>query len=292
MFNKKDLMNLESIVMLYAVKQNMGKRKASVAMNTSVDTLNKYIENLEHELGVKLLASTEKGSFLTVNGEKVVDIAEKIKNSLRDIHNVVSPGTEVKGEVRVAHDHNARSNLYDPAINDVLDRYPELSLTIDTYDNIPDMLDMKYDISLGYEMPKGDDLVEIFSKQVPYGFFASSGYLANHPYPQDLDDLLENHRLVVKGDCAQWFKNSKSFLQKITQKALKTNNSYILQQIIRHDGGVAILPLHFDKTGLVCLDNIKCDISSTLHLVSHRSTKDVPRVRVVLDYYKNMLMKF
>ena len=61
MFSKKDLMNMEGIMMLHAIKKSSGKRNAAKFLNTSIDTLNKYLNNLESELGVKLVASDEKG---------------------------------------------------------------------------------------------------------------------------------------------------------------------------------------------------------------------------------------
>ena len=57
MFSKRDIMNMEGIMVLQAIKDNAGKRNAAKRLNTSVDTLNKYLMNLEAELGVTLVSS-------------------------------------------------------------------------------------------------------------------------------------------------------------------------------------------------------------------------------------------
>ena len=51
------------------------------------------------------------------------------------------------------------------------------------------------------------------------------------------------------------------------------------------------MPMTFakDNLGLVCLDNIKTDVKMTLYLLAHRAVKDIPRVRVVIDYYKSLI---
>lgn len=291
MFNKKDLMNLESIIMLYAIKKNAGKRPAAKDLNTSIDTLNKYLEHLEQELGTKLISVNERGCSLTVYGEKVAEVAEQIKTCLLKAYAVAPDNKEIKGDVRIAYDRSVRSNIYSTQIKELLDEYSELSLTIDTFDKIPNMSDLKYDISLSYEIPKGDDVVIVFAKEVPCGFFASSEYLAQHPYPKNITDLLENHRLILKNDCCKWLCEDKKILQKAKKKFLLSNSTFVVNSIITQSGGVGIMPLFFTKEdlNLVCLNNIKCEVNMVIYLVSHRAVKDIPKIRIMLEYYKKLL---
>ena len=71
MLSKKDLLNLEGLFMLYAVKISDGKVMAAKNMNTSIDTLNKYLEILEHEMGSSLISVNDRRCSLTHYGEKV-----------------------------------------------------------------------------------------------------------------------------------------------------------------------------------------------------------------------------
>lgn len=291
MFSKKDLMNMEGIMMLHAIKKGGGKRNAAKFLNTSIDTLNKYLNNLEYELGVKLVASDEKGCVLTEKGEAVVAIADIIKKNLQQAYAVVPVAdNSVKGEVRIAYERDARSNMY-VYLGDVLDQYPDISLYIDTFDTVPDMSKMSYDICIGYNIPKGDDLVVVYSRKVSFGFFASSEYLAKHSYPQDLNDLLNNHRLLVKND--GWWKTSEG--KRIIQNAKKgvcfSNSSFVINDLTISGSGIAIMPTNFIRggNGMVCLDNIPCSVDATIYIVTHRSIKDIPKFRVVLDSYKKLI---
>ena len=59
---------LEGILFLRAIEQCEGKRKASEALCTSIDTINKYLENLEQELKS---ISQKKITELCVHDEKI-----------------------------------------------------------------------------------------------------------------------------------------------------------------------------------------------------------------------------
>lgn len=291
MFNKKDLMNLESIIMLYAVKKNAGKLNAARNLNTSIDTLNKYLENLERELGTKLIAVNDRRCSLTANGEKMVEIAEQIKSCLKKAYAVVPIEKEIRGEVKVAYDRSVRSNMYAKNLDKFLAEYPDISMLIDTFDIVPDMSDISYDICLSYEIPKGDDLVVVLAKDVNCGFFASSEYLQKHSFPQNMEELLKQHRLVLKRNCWKKLEDAKNLLQNAKKAVCLSNSSFVVNDIIVNGGGIGIMPLSFtkDELGLVCLDNIKCNAKLTVYLLSHKSVKDIPRVRVALEYYKKVL---
>ena len=54
--------------------------------------------------------------------------------------------------------------------------------------------------------------------------------------------------------------------------------------------GISIMPVYFavEKAGLVYMDNIPCEAKLTMYLVSHRSVKDIPKVRVALEHYMEL----
>ncbi len=292
MFSKRDLMNMEGIMMLHAIKKSAGKRNAAKFLNTSIDTLNKYLNNLEQELGVKLVSSYEKGCILTEKGEKVVEIADAIKKHLQQAYAVAPIEDNVKGEVMIAYERDARSNMF-VSLAEMLEQYPDISLHIDTFDTAPDMTKMTYDICMSYNIPKGDDLVVVYSRKIPFGFFASSDYLAKHPYPQDKQDLMANHRLLVKNNGWWQTPEGKKMLQTAQKGICFSNSTFVINDLAISGTGVAIMPLNCVRggNGMVCLDNIPCETTSTLYLISHRTIKDIPKVRVVLDYYKSILEK-
>lgn len=291
MFSKKDFTNVEGIMMLHAVKMHSSKRNASKYLNVSLDTLDKYIGILEEELGAKLVTANGRGCQLTVHGEKVVKETEPIKSCIQSIYAVTSTESDAKGEVLIAYDQSVRWNLYARNVRKLFLDYPNITLNVDTFNGTPDMSNVQYDISLSYEIPKGEDLVIIRSKEIPCKFFAASEYLQKNPYPQNIDELLRDHRLIVKKGSLESGKAESRLLQKALHGVCLTNSAFVVNDLVVHGGGVGIMPVYFANSGqgLVCLDNLECDVMVTMYLISHKTRKDIPKVRAVLDYYKNMM---
>jgi len=287
----KSLNNIESVFMLEAIRRFHVKRQAAKELNISVDTINKYIEGLEQELGIKLVTVGGNGCSLTENGAKVADICMAINECMQKIYDINIKESEIKGEVRIAYDRDVRSNIYARNLAKLFQRYPQLSPKIDTYSSLPDLGDLRYDVCLSYYIPKGDDLVILAERKVPCGYFAAAEYLQKHPYPATFEDILHNHRIILK-------KNSNTRTDKIIEQVEKSggqvcvsNSSFIINDMVASGVGISILPISFarEDNNLVCLDNIKCDVYKTIYLLGHRTTKDIPKIRVVIDYYKDLL---
>lgn len=293
MFTRKDLMNVEGLMILSSIKRTAQKNNAAKALNTSVDTLNKYLENLETELGTKLVSTSGRGCFLTRDGEKLAELSEQLKSFLQQIYSLTAANTphEISGEIRIAYDRNVRNNTSFWSMQNFYDNYPFLSIVIDTYDGTPEISKLGYDIGLSYSIPTGNDIVVIASKETPFGFFASANYLSNYPYPQSEEDLLENHRIIMKKASKNFFNSFDRFAQKAKKGLCMTNSAYVVNELIMNNCGVAIMPLSFAKqqNDLVCLDNITCPATQTIYLTSQKIIKDVPKVRLALEYYKEML---
>ena len=288
MVSKKDISMLESLLFLQAIDQCSGKRMASEAFSISIDTISKYIENLEEDLGVKLISSSGKGSNLTSVAQRIVEKASKIKEILDDISAIKLENKEIKGEVRVFISLGYASYMVPHELSALFDIFPDLKInSISATDS--SQLNMRdVDIILSSEPIDSFDIVEITNKTVYCGFFASPNYLSEHGYPVDLDDLVKNHRLVHK--------HNNMLKHAIGEEKLKqahicfqTNNNLALINAIENSTGIGIMPLSFASQGLVSLDNIPCDNSLCYYLYVNRYTKDIPRVRTLINFYKNII---
>ncbi len=290
MISKKDISILESIAFLHAIEQCEGKRKASEQLCTSIDTINKYLDNLEQTLGVKLISTSSKGSSLTGVAQRIVEKAERIKEVLDEISHIKLENREIKGEVRVFMSLGYASYMVPQDLSDLFDIYPELHINSVTSTDISSLNPKDFDIALTFEEIDHPDICTITEKKVHCGFFASSRYLAQKGYPVDVDDLINNHRLITKHD---------SMLKKVIgeekfKKAkicFSSNNTLALINALENSTGIGIMPLSFALQGLVCLDNITCDSPVTYHLFANRHTKDIPRVRTLINFYKDIMDK-
>ena len=97
MLTKKDMNKLSGLLYLLSISQNSSKRKASDSLNTSMDTVNKYIGELEDELGFKLLASNGRGSQITPQAQEILPFAGTLKSILREMEFVAASNSHVTG---------------------------------------------------------------------------------------------------------------------------------------------------------------------------------------------------
>ncbi len=289
MANKRDLMNLESIIMLREVSRTKSKRGAAEALGSSVDTVSKYIENLERELGVSLIANNGRGCEMTIQGQKVLDHASLILDCLDDVYKIKPETVCPSGEVRVGMTNGISLNLQPYDIDEFYDTYPELKVFSFSMPDVPNLKLNSFDIGITYKIPEGNEFELIYAKEVECGFFAAPKYLRKYGYPADEHDMLENFRMVNKldhADCIKWWKD---YSKKARHMVYSANTSYSILRVVKNGLGIGIMPLRFKSKGLVCLDNIKCEASITYYLIAQKSTHAQPRVRVCLDYYKTLL---
>ena len=291
MYSKKDLSIIEGIMMLNAVKEHSSKRLAAKYLNVSLDTLDKYLHMLEGELGTKLLIATGRGCYLTKFGEQVLRNIILLKKCVNNICMMKEIDNHICGKVDIAYDINVRGNFPSNSIHNLFKKYPEITLQICSTIGVPDMSHINHDICLSYEIPKGEDLVVICSRTIPCKFFASSEYLKLNSRPQTLQDLILNHRLILRQD--NW-KDLNHFAQ-IDEKQCKgvslTDSAFVVSDVAANSGGIGVMPYYQNtiEQRLVCLDNLECPAANTLYLISHKTRKDIPRVRAVLNYYKDII---
>ena len=91
------------------------KRVICLTTNKVFDTINKYIDNLEQDLGVKLISTSGRGSNLTNVAQRIVGKMAKIKEVLDDISNIKLENREIKWK------RLNNQQLYDSTIKFVFD---------------------------------------------------------------------------------------------------------------------------------------------------------------------------
>lgn len=289
--NRKDLDLIEAICALKVINKCFGKRQAAQDFGISVDTLNKYLDNLENEVGYKVLSSNGRGSYVTSRGENLVEKAAAIEQILASLKGDFSDKKDISGEVRVGMPLIISANLLPKDIDEFYVKYPNINVTsIVAMDaDINETRISNVDLALTFQTPCSPDLVVIHSKKIEIGFFASPQYLSRYGYPVDLEDLLNNHRIVHKLGSEKYIKGWGECLKRAKHKCYSSNSSLSLYEVLHNGIGVGLMPLRFKDEGMVCLDNIKCESNVVFYLVTHANSKNIPKVRAVLNYYKELM---
>ena len=289
--NIKDINLLQAVCYLRIIEKYAGKKQAAQKFGVSTDTLNKYIENLEHELGYKVLSCNGRGSFLTPRGKELLQKAEIIENVLDVIKSHAENKADISGEVRVGMSSILGTPFFSKDILSFCEQYPNICLKHILWpeEQTTDVKISDVDIGITTVHPGGGDLVIISAHKVEFGYFASPQYISRCGYPQNMEDLINNHHVINKQGYEKYIKGWAELIKKTKFNNFTTNTGYYLYEILKNGLGVGIMPLRFKHEGMVHLEHLPCESNLSLYLVAHKSTKDIPKIRSVISYYKNLL---
>ncbi len=284
-------MGLQALILLAAIQEYGGKKKVTENLGTSVDTMNKYLTILENEVGYNLLVSDARGTRLTARAKSLVEHVALIEDIFTRIYDADVKNAELKGEVRVSMPLSVFIALPHDNIDNLFAQYPFINMASISNLELPNLNAMDIDIGLTYVPPEGLDNVIICEKSVKYGYFTSSKYISRHGYPKDFDDMMENHWLVNNENIQVYLKDWKNIVKRAQCIRYSSKSASAVIDIVRNGGGITLMPLRLKEEGLIFLDNIAYEEEAIIYLVAKKKTKDIPRVRAVIDYYRNSLSR-
>lgn len=293
MITKKDLIKLESLLYLLSITQHASKRKASDALSTSVDTVNKYLAELESELGFTLFTSNGRGSKVTPQAQEILPLAETLKSILREIEFIAGENSEVAGIVRVAVEDGISQTLFDDGISSLFNIYPNLKIISENVNERANIISMEADIGISYLPPAGGDLVLCYTHKVPCGLFAAENYIKKFGMPYNMEDMLNNHRFCTHTDYARRMFGWKDLIKEVRHVVYTGNSIFGVNKMTMHGGGIGVFPLQSAPQDLLKIyglsEELNVNLYYNIYIVAHKNTKNIPRIRTMIDYFKELL---
>lgn len=275
-----NLKNLRGVFYLKAISLYGNKRNVSIGLSASVETINGYIKYLEDVMGTTILKTDNHGSYPTSKGREIIkkaDILLKALNYLQKIRFIYKDK-----KIRLA-----LSREIDAAIIPIIDI--NIKQDIMTFADDPNLHTEDWDIAITYSEPNSSDLVVIYQKQIPCGFFASKEYIDKFGRPKDIDDIQHNHRILDGSSRPYADKKYRNMLQHCQIVCPINNVNIILTDMACHGAGICIVPITVAKDNLVYLDDLPCESKATLYLSAHKDLKDIPVFQSAINQYSNAL---
>lgn len=289
MITKKDINKLDGLLYLYALSKTNSKRSVAEKLGTSVDTINKYISDLEQETKTIFLVSNGRGTTITPEGERILRTSEDIVRALHSINDYADTAASCAGIVRIGTTDAIAGYLGNEGLAGLMAQYPDLYIETHISNQIPDMATLEVDIAISYEPPKHPDLVLAGVRKVRCGLFASRRYLAYYGKPRNMQDLVLNHRICDKGSHQTYVPGWKEVVDNARHIVYRTNSVFSLHNAVTNGIGIGILPLGNSFDNLMHLDNLSFNFDFNIYLIAHKDTKDMPRIRLVLDFAREFL---
>ena len=171
-------------------------RAAANELGTSVNSMRKRIDDLEHDLNCILVTRSPSGIELTADGRSVYSVAIEIRDRVNLLDAFAGTrGTTSEGVVRLAITEGLGTFWVMPKLSSFTERFPKIRIDLRCEMRIPDISKLETDITVQLEEPRDPTLIVRKIATLHLLFFAARDYLARRGVPETVDDL-GGHTLI------------------------------------------------------------------------------------------------
>ena len=291
---------LQTMSVFVAVADEAGFAAASRRLNMSPPSVTRAVSNLEERLGARLLHRTTRSLQLTDAGTRYLDDCRRILSDIEEADEHAS-GTHAapRGLVSVTASVPFGGMVLAPVLNSLLDRYPDISLSVMLVDRIVHLMDEGIDVAVRIAELPDSTLSAIRVGQVRRALCASPEYLAKNGRPKTLEDL-RDHELIDFTNMAQggeWLFSKGGKVEHFKPKArLHVNKADVaISAAIAGRGLTRVLSymtLEHIKAGALEFVLEDCEQPAIpVHIVHKETGRTTARVRAVVDHLVEHLRK-
>jgi DNA-binding transcriptional LysR family regulator len=235
-----------AIPVFIAVVERGGFSAAAKLLGISKSAVSKRINQLEKNLGVKLLHRTTRKISLTEAGEHFFEHAVIANNAAKDAEEAVTQlQGEPQGRLRINTPMSFGRLHIAPLIPAFLKRYPKISIDMVMSDEVIDIVGSGFDVAIRSGILADSNLIARKLAPLRSVLCASPEYLEQHGYPQKLPDLKQHNCILFSysRDLKEWTFNQKGFSEAIEISGnYQVNNSEALQEALLQGIGIGRLP--------------------------------------------------
>lgn len=229
----------------YCVAKEGTVSKAAEVLGVHRATVNRHIESLENQLGVRLFIRHRRGYHLTEAGEEFFSVAGRAHDILDDFAGRVRvQNSELSGEVIVTTLFPI-SNVLMPAFRAFRQEHPKTRISL-----LADVALLKLEHAEAHialragRKPENEDYVVQPYCQLRFGLFAHTSYVERHGTPGGLDDIAHhdfvgNPRKRSSAPFEAWLAEHVPPERIVFQTA----DALVLEQAIKDGLGLGFLPI-------------------------------------------------
>jgi len=189
-------MNWDDIRIFLAVARAGQILGAAKRLGLNHATVSRRVASLEQEAGAKLFRRLTTGSELTLAGERLLAVAERMEADVISARaEIAGEGEDISGTVRVGAPDGFGVAFLAPRLWRLNERHPGLSIQLVPVPRSLSLSRREADIAITVDRPTEGRLVAAKLIDYSLGLFASKAYVAEHGLPEDAA-ALGRHRLV------------------------------------------------------------------------------------------------
>jgi DNA-binding transcriptional LysR family regulator len=269
---------------------------AGRALRVSQTTVARRIASLEEALGLTLFEKRQAGYVLTPAGEGLIERAKQVEAATEGFAEASAAlARDSSGMVRITTQEIFANTLLGPILRELHELHPEIVIEIDTQQELLDLGAGEADVALrstAGEAPAGTVGRSLCIDD--WTLYCSRDYAERHGVPRTRKDLL-GHAIIGGGGGKLW-RHYEAWLKSLGlegQVAMHHATSTGLLTAVRSGFGIAVLPCIVadgDPDLLQCVPPRE-DHHRSMWLLTHERVRHTPRVRIVVDFLYDRLMR-
>lgn len=230
------------------VVETGGFTRAADLLGSPKATVSTLVQDLETQLGVRLLHRTTRKVTVTADGAAFYERCLRILEDLREAEEAVSTRqASPRGRLRVDVATSLASYLLAPALPDFIARYPEIRLELGCSDRLVNLVSEGVDCALRMGAVVDTSLIARRIGSMRFVTCAAPAYLAARGRPAHPDDLREhtciNYFMQRTGRVSPWdFVREGERVEVLLDSPLAVNDSNVYVDAALGGMGIAQIP--------------------------------------------------
>lgn len=228
--------------------------EAARQLNLPTTTVSRKIQQLESELGGKLLNRTTRSLSLTELGERVLPKAILIQDTVKELQTQAEEfSSKPVGKLHISAPRAFCQDILAPLLAEFRKQYPGIKIDLDASNRIQDLTKSSVDFAFRIGELADSSLIAMPITPVNYELVASKEWLESNPaltHPNMLADYptIRNH---VEGYILPWHftKDGESYLHQ-AEPDLLSDDFYVSVSYIKAGVGLGYLPISLTKQGI------------------------------------------
>ncbi|HEU0310582.1 MAG TPA: LysR family transcriptional regulator [Sphingomicrobium sp.] len=269
---------------------------AGRALRVSQTTVARRIAALEEALGLQLFEKRQAGYALTPAGEELLERARLVGQAASGFSEASAAiARDTSGTVRITTQEIFAVTLLAPILRELHEQHPEILIELDDSQNFRDLGEGEADIAL--RSARGDLGAGVVGRRLgrdDWTLYCSRDYAAQHGVPTTRAQL-KKHVFIGGGGPNLWRAYS-SWLHDLgldDRIIMQHASAMGMMSAIRSGLGIAVLPCivaDSDPDLIQCIPPMDGN-DRAIWLVTHERVRHTPRVRTVIDFLYERLMR-
>lgn len=278
-------MNWDDLKCFIAVAEAGTMSAASRTLSASVSTVGRRLDALEHALGLDLIVRSVDGAFLTDDGVRLLEKAQRAAEEFQSFERAAASVREgfEKTPIRISATEPIISDILAPALGVLRQSSPKIVVQLSSSNETARLARREADMALRLVRPTGDSLIARRLPDIELACFAAKGFLAGKN-PEKID--ITNQPLLAFddsfGDIAEvrWLRDND--LESLV--VMKSLSSRALINAAVAGAGVAVAPRFLATTAGLVEVSAPPIPPRQMWLVLHRDLRNNHQMRVVRNW--------